>query len=59
MNEDEMTTSPHEKILTIDVQKGWKEGTRITFPSEGDQGPNRIPGECIFILGDSLYCLIF
>ena len=26
------------------VSRGWKEGTRITFPKEGDQGPNKIPG---------------
>jgi DnaJ family protein B protein 13 len=26
------------------VKPGWKSGTRITFPNEGDQGPNNIPG---------------
>ncbi len=45
LNEDGHTTSTREKILTITVDKGWKEGTKITFPKEGDQGPNRIPGK--------------
>ena len=44
MNEDGHTSSIRDKILTITVKKGWKPGTRITFPQEGDQGPNNIPG---------------
>ena len=44
MNEDGLTSSVRDKILTITVKKGWKQGTRITFPQEGDQGPNNIPG---------------
>lgn len=37
MNEDGQTSSIKDKILTITVKPGWKEGTRITFPKEGDQ----------------------
>ena len=44
LNEDGRTTSTREKILTITVKRGWKEGSKITFPKEGDQGPNKIPG---------------
>jgi len=44
MNEDGLTSSIRDKILTITVKKGWKQGTRITFPLESDQGPNNIPG---------------
>lgn len=44
LNDDSMTTSTREKILTINVKRGWKEGTKVTFPKEGDQGPNRVPG---------------
>ena len=44
MNEDGHTSSIRDKILTITVKRGWKPGTRITFPQEGDQGPNNIPG---------------
>merc|ERR1712062_186288 len=41
MNEDGHTSS-------IRVKKGWKQGTRITFPEEGDQGPNTIPADIIY-----------
>ena len=44
LNDDGRTTSTREKILTITVKRGWKEGTQITFTKEGDQGPNKIPG---------------
>lgn len=37
MNEDGQTSTIRDKILTIDVQPGWKRGTRITFEKEGDQ----------------------
>ncbi|XP_068457494.1 dnaJ homolog subfamily B member 13 [Clinocottus analis] len=50
MNEDGCTSSIKDKILAINVQPGWKEGTRITFPKEGDQGPNSIPGDIVFIV---------
>ncbi|KAM9385738.1 dnaJ homolog subfamily B member 13 [Pholidichthys leucotaenia] len=50
MNNDESTSSIKDKILTIDVKPGWKEGTRITFPKAGDQGPNRIPADIVFLV---------
>ncbi|KAM9456419.1 dnaJ homolog subfamily B member 13 [Clarias gariepinus] len=50
MNEDGQTSSIKDKILTITVKPGWKEGTRITFPKEGDQGPNSIPADIVFIV---------
>ncbi|XP_056417105.1 dnaJ homolog subfamily B member 13 isoform X2 [Hyla sarda] len=37
MNEDGHTSSIRDKILSIDVPPGWRSGTRITFPNEGDQ----------------------
>ncbi|XP_006813296.1 dnaJ homolog subfamily B member 13-like [Saccoglossus kowalevskii] len=52
MNEDGHTSSIRDKILTINVKKGWREGTRITFPEEGDQGPNNIPADIVFIVRD-------
>ena len=39
------STEEADKILVIDIKKGWKEGTRLTFPGEGDQGPNQVPGK--------------
>jgi len=52
MNEDGHTSSIRDKILTITVKPGWKSGTKITFPKEGDQGPNTIPADIVFILKD-------
>ena len=52
MNEDGHTSSIRDKILTITVKKGWREGTRITFPKEGDQGPNNVPADIVFIVRD-------
>ncbi|XP_067463841.1 dnaJ homolog subfamily B member 13 [Thunnus thynnus] len=50
MNEDGFTSSIRDKILSIDVKPGWKEGTRIIFSKEGDQGPNSIPADIVFIV---------
>ncbi|NXC49026.1 DJB13 protein, partial [Penelope pileata] len=50
MNEDDQTSTIRDKILIIDVQPGWKQGTRVTFEKEGDQGPNLIPADIIFIV---------
>ncbi|XP_034406855.1 dnaJ homolog subfamily B member 13-like [Cyclopterus lumpus] len=50
MNEDGCTSGIKDKILVINVKPGWKEGTRIIFPKEGDQGPNSIPGDIVFIV---------
>ncbi|XP_034745608.1 dnaJ homolog subfamily B member 13 [Etheostoma cragini] len=50
MNDDGFTSSIKDKILTIDVKPGWTEGTRIIFPKEGDQGPNNIPADIVFMV---------
>ena len=39
-----------ENILTIDVKKGWKEGTKITFNGEGDEREGYSAGDVIFVL---------
>lgn len=41
-----------EKILTINVKPGWKAGTKITFPKEGDQIPGKVPADIVFIIRD-------
>merc|ERR1712073_86951 len=41
-----------EKVLTISVKPGWKSGTKITFQREGDQAPNKIPADIVFIIKD-------
>lgn len=50
MNEDGHTSSIRDKILTIHVKPGWKSGTKITFPEEGDQGPNSVPADIVFVI---------
>lgn len=45
-----MTTTSVEKILTIEVHAGWAVGTKIVFANEGDQGPNKIPADLVFII---------
>ena len=42
-----------EKILTVDVKPGWKAGTKITFPREGDQIPGKIPADIVFVIRDT------
>lgn len=41
-----------EKILQINVKPGWKAGTKITFPREGDQIPGKVPADIVFIIRD-------
>lgn len=41
-----------EKILNINVKPGWKAGTKITFPREGDQVPGKVPADIVFIIRD-------
>lgn len=41
-----------EKILNINVKPGWKAGTKITFPKEGDQIPGKVPADIVFIIRD-------
>ncbi|KAF9132088.1 hypothetical protein BGW39_000807 [Mortierella sp. 14UC] len=39
-----------DKILTIDVKPGWKAGTKIRFPREGDEYPNGTVQDIVFTL---------
>ncbi|KAM4643868.1 dnaJ homolog subfamily B member 1 isoform 1-T1 [Amazona ochrocephala] len=52
LNPDGKTVRSEDKILTIEVKRGWKEGTKITFPKEGDQTPTNIPADVVFVLKD-------
>ncbi|KAM7500762.1 hypothetical protein LguiA_025176 [Lonicera macranthoides] len=47
-----MKTLPVEEILTIDIKPGWKKGTKITFPEKGNEQPNFIPADLIFIVDE-------
>jgi len=50
LNSDGQTLRTESKILTIDIKKGWKAGTKITFEGEGDEDVNVIPGDIQFII---------
>ncbi|CAI2345575.1 unnamed protein product [Caenorhabditis sp. 36 PRJEB53466] len=39
------TQRMEDKVLTVTIKPGWKSGTKITFPKEGDQHPNRTPAD--------------
>jgi len=38
------------KTLNIQVKPGWKKGTKITFPKEGDEAPGVTPADVVFVL---------
>ncbi|KAK9089125.1 hypothetical protein Scep_028207 [Stephania cephalantha] len=45
-------TMPVEEILTIDIKPGWKKGTKITFPEKGNEQPNMVPADLVFIVDE-------
>lgn len=40
------------EILTIDVKPGWKKGTKITFQDKGNEQPNQLPADLIFVIDE-------
>ncbi|KAG9262717.1 dnaJ homolog subfamily B member 1b [Astyanax mexicanus] len=52
LNPDGRSTRSEDKILTVEVKKGWKEGTKVTFPKEGDETPTNIPADVVFVVKD-------
>jgi DnaJ-class molecular chaperone len=55
LNPDNRTTRMEDKVLTIEIKPGWKQGTKITFPREGDQTPSTIPADIVFIIKDKVH----
>lgn len=49
---DGQSTRSEDKILAVDVKPGWKAGTRITFPKEGDQTPHNVAADIVFVIRD-------
>ena len=39
-----------DKVLTLNIKKGWKAGTRVTFAREGDQVPGKVPADIAFVI---------
>lgn len=54
LNPDGVSRS-EDKVLTINVKPGWKNGTRITFPKEGDVYPGRLPADITFVIKDKMH----
>ena len=52
LNPDGKTTRTEDKMLSIEIKPGWKAGTKVTFPKEGDQTPNNIPADVVFVMKD-------
>ena len=42
------------KQLVINVKPGWKKGTKITFPNEGDESKNAIPADIVFVVQEKI-----
>ncbi|GKU99732.1 hypothetical protein SLEP1_g12534 [Rubroshorea leprosula] len=40
------------EILTIEIKPGWKKGTKITFPDKGNEQPNQLPADLVFIIDE-------
>lgn len=40
------------EILTIEVKPGWKKGTKITFPDKGNEKPNQLPADLVFVIDE-------
>ncbi|CAN0489548.1 unnamed protein product, partial [Laminaria digitata] len=36
--------------LTVSVKPGWKKGTKVTFPGEGDEGPGVLPADVLLVV---------
>ncbi|NMR89771.1 hypothetical protein HKB06_28945, partial [Vibrio parahaemolyticus] len=37
-----------EEILTIEIEPGWKRGTKVTFPEKGNEQRGVIPSDLVF-----------
>ncbi|CAM6026522.1 unnamed protein product [Sphagnum balticum] len=45
-------TLPVEEILTIEVKAGWKKGTKVTFPEKGNEQPNQVAADLVFVIDE-------
>merc|ERR1719158_108337 len=47
---DGKSTEPEDVVMTVDVQAGWREGTKITFQCKGDEAAGCATGDVVFVL---------
>ncbi|KAG9266060.1 hypothetical protein AMEX_G20560 [Astyanax mexicanus] len=50
LRQTDKTLQPEERVFDVEVKKGWKEGTKITFPGEGHQVLGHPPSDLAFIV---------
>ncbi|KAH9288655.1 hypothetical protein KI387_032772, partial [Taxus chinensis] len=43
---------PLEEILTVEVKPSWKKGTKIKFSEKGNEKPNVLAGDLIFVIDE-------
>lgn len=41
-----------DELITINIKPGWKKGTKITFPEKGNEQPNTIPADLVFVVDE-------
>lgn len=46
-----------EEIVKINVQPGWRKGTKITFEGKGDEKPGYLPADIIFLIDEKRHPL--
>jgi len=51
-NKDGSELVDEQKVLSVSIKPGWKKGTKITFPCEGDEGVDIIPADVVFVLAE-------
>lgn len=50
LNLDGKTVTSEDVYMTVEVQAGWRDGTKITHTCEGDEAPGMSTGDVIFLL---------
>ncbi|PQQ11845.1 putative 35.5 kDa protein in transposon Tn4556 [Prunus yedoensis var. nudiflora] len=46
-----------EEVLQINVQPGWRKGTKITFQGKGDEKPGYLPADIVFLIDEKRHPL--
>lgn len=39
-----------DAFYSVEVKRGWKDGTKVTFSQAGDRHPDRIPADVVFVV---------
>jgi DnaJ family protein B protein 4 len=56
INTDGRSLAQDSKVIELDIRKGWKSGTKVTFEGEGDQlSPRSPPADVIFVIQEKLH----